>query len=247
MNYYEHHLGDYMRDTAHLSLLEDGAYRRLIDAYYVRERPLPIDLKECCKLARAVTKPERDAVAYVLKEFFERTEEGYRQKRCDEVLQKYLDKKNKAAASANARWSQCERNANASKTHMRTQCERNATHTHTQTHTHTSNSIQQTQTQKKPIRGSTSTPSVLFLAFWLKFPGFRKKDRKGAWAYWQKNDLDQKAAEVMRGLEHCMESADWTKERGQFVPAPLVWLRRDGWTDEMEPAVVKKKTANEWY
>jgi uncharacterized protein YdaU (DUF1376 family) len=123
MNYYEHHLGDYMRDTAHLSLLEDGAYRRLIDAYYVRERPLPIDLKECCKLARAVTKPERDAVAYVLKEFFERTEEGYRQKRCDEVLQKYLDKKNKAAASANARWSQCERNANASKTHMRTACE----------------------------------------------------------------------------------------------------------------------------
>jgi len=27
MNYYEHHLGDYVRDTAHLSMLEDGACR----------------------------------------------------------------------------------------------------------------------------------------------------------------------------------------------------------------------------
>lgn len=123
MNYYEHHLGDYMRDTAHLSLLEDGAYRRLIDAYYVRERALPADLKECCKLARAASKVERDAVVYVLGQFFELAEDGYRQKRCDEVIAKYTDKKTKASASANARWSQSERNANASKTHMRQECE----------------------------------------------------------------------------------------------------------------------------
>lgn len=41
MNFYEHHLGDYMRDTAHLSMIEDAAYRRLLDAYYIREAPLP--------------------------------------------------------------------------------------------------------------------------------------------------------------------------------------------------------------
>jgi len=123
MNYYEHHLGDYMRDTAHLSLLEDGAYRRLIDAYYVRERPLPADVKECCKLARAGSRVEREAVAYVLGQFFELTGDGYRQKRCDEVIAKYSDKKAKASASANARWSQSERNANASKTHVRKGCD----------------------------------------------------------------------------------------------------------------------------
>lgn len=127
MNYYEHHLGDYMRDTAHLSLLEDGAYRRLIDAYYAREKPLPGDVKECCKLARAASKHERDAVAYVLKEFFELTDDGHRQKRCDEVIGRFNEKKQKARDSANARWNakptQCERNANASETHMRSESE----------------------------------------------------------------------------------------------------------------------------
>ena len=59
MNYYEHHLGDYVRDTAHLSMLEDAAYRRLLDAYYIREAPLPTDVRDCCKPARAQSKPER--------------------------------------------------------------------------------------------------------------------------------------------------------------------------------------------
>ena len=104
MNYYEHHLGDYMRDTAHLSLMEDGAYRRLLDAYYTREKPLPPDLRDCCKLARAVTKPERDAVAYVLREFFEQREDGYHQGRADAEILRFRSKSEKARASINARW-----------------------------------------------------------------------------------------------------------------------------------------------
>lgn len=104
MNYYEHHLGDYMRDTAHLSLLEDGAYRRLLDAYYVRERPLPVDLRDCCKLARAVSKAERDAVAYVLREFFVLTDDGHRQQRADAEIERFRTKSDKARASVKARW-----------------------------------------------------------------------------------------------------------------------------------------------
>lgn len=124
MNFYEHHLGDYMRDTAHLSMLEDGAYRRLLEQYYIRERPLPADQAQCFKLARAFSKEERDAVAYVLQEFFLIAEDGYHQRRCDEEIGRYADKQAKAKASANARWSHkpsdTERNANA----MRTQTER---------------------------------------------------------------------------------------------------------------------------
>lgn len=33
MNYYEHHLGDYYRKAKHLTLLEHGAYRMLLDLY----------------------------------------------------------------------------------------------------------------------------------------------------------------------------------------------------------------------
>ncbi|HZR35128.1 MAG TPA: YdaU family protein [Nevskia sp.] len=91
MNYYEHHIGDYLKDAAFLTMVQDGAYRRLLDAYYTREKPLPADVKECCKLARAQTKPERDAVAYVLREFFNLEQDGHHQKRCEEEIAVFLE------------------------------------------------------------------------------------------------------------------------------------------------------------
>ena len=40
MNYYPFHIGDYASHTRHLTLMEDLAYRRLLDLYYLHERPL---------------------------------------------------------------------------------------------------------------------------------------------------------------------------------------------------------------
>lgn len=91
MNFYEHHLGDYVRDTAHLSMLEDGAYRRLLDAYYIKEMPIPAALRDAYRLARAQSKPERDAVQIVLGEFFEETPEGWRHKRCDVEIERFRE------------------------------------------------------------------------------------------------------------------------------------------------------------
>lgn len=92
MNYYEHHLGDYVKDAGHLSMVEDGAYRRLIDAYYIKEAPIPLDLGKACRLARAIEPEERAAVESVLNEFFEKTEDGWMHSRCDAEIAKYLDK-----------------------------------------------------------------------------------------------------------------------------------------------------------
>lgn len=89
MNFYEHHLGDYLRDTAHLTMMEDAAYRRLLDAYYIREAPLPADVKACQKLARAQSAAERQAVADVLDEFFDLREDGHHQKRADEAIAQF--------------------------------------------------------------------------------------------------------------------------------------------------------------
>ena len=46
MHYYQFNIGDYRRDTAHLSHLEHGIYRSLIDTYMLEESPLPGDMKE---------------------------------------------------------------------------------------------------------------------------------------------------------------------------------------------------------
>lgn len=68
MNYYERHLGDYARDTAHLSMVEHGAYTLLLDRYYATERGIPD--AQVHRLARARTDDERAAVDAVLAEFF---------------------------------------------------------------------------------------------------------------------------------------------------------------------------------
>lgn len=126
MNYYEHHLGDYEGATAHLSWSEDCAYRRLICLYYRSEAPIPADIKQVCRLIRAASKPERDAVQQVLGEFFELREDGWHQARCDADIARFKNKQRKAKESADARWSHTERNANADADDMRTHTERNA-------------------------------------------------------------------------------------------------------------------------
>ena len=83
MNYYSHHIGDYLTATAHLTLLEHGAYRRLIDVYMGTEKPLPLDRKAIYRLVMARHKEEIAAVDSVLNEFFTEAPDGYHQSRCD--------------------------------------------------------------------------------------------------------------------------------------------------------------------
>lgn len=88
MNFYPHHIGDYMTATAHLTWLEDAAYRRLLDLYYSREQAIPADLAKAARLVRAVSKDERKAVETVLQEFFQETPDGWKHGRCEEEIEK---------------------------------------------------------------------------------------------------------------------------------------------------------------
>ena len=92
MNYFELHIGDLTEATAHLSMVEDGAYQRLMRKYYATEKPLPADLKQVQRLAGARTREEREAVETVLAEFFELQSDGYHQSRCDAEIGAYHDK-----------------------------------------------------------------------------------------------------------------------------------------------------------
>lgn len=128
MNYYEHHLGDYAAATAHLTWDEDLAYTRLLRAYYHHEKPLPIEVKELYRLVRASSSAQKKAVDGVLREFFVQQQDGWHQKRCDEEIARYQEKRAKAQRSADARWNakrtDSDGNANASSSGMRTHSER---------------------------------------------------------------------------------------------------------------------------
>lgn len=90
MNYYERHIGDYLKDTSHLSLLEHGIYARLLDVYYTREAGIPVEL--CERLIGAKSKDERAALAVVLDEFFAVDGRILKQARCDLEIARYQDK-----------------------------------------------------------------------------------------------------------------------------------------------------------
>ena len=104
MNYYPFHIGDYLSATRHLSWEEDAAYRRLLDTYYTTEKPLPADLRAVCRLVLATTETQREAVQVVLEEFFELTDEGWRNSRADAEIAEMQVKQQRQRDKANKRW-----------------------------------------------------------------------------------------------------------------------------------------------
>ncbi len=102
MNYYQFHVGDYVLHTAHLSPLEDIAYRRLLDLYYTSEEPIPLDVDRVAKLIRM--REQRDIVAEVLSDFFVLEDDGYHSKRADAEISKYKAMVEGGKSGANKRW-----------------------------------------------------------------------------------------------------------------------------------------------
>jgi len=80
--YYRFFPGDYARDTRHLSMMQHGAYRQLIDEYMVHG-PLPNELQRLYRICSAFSAEERCAVEYVLGEFFVLEQTLWRHPRCD--------------------------------------------------------------------------------------------------------------------------------------------------------------------
>lgn len=85
MHYYNFNIGDYMKHTLHLSPEEDLTYRRLLDMYYDTEAPIPNNIPLVSRRLRMGS----EVVESVLNEFFEFTEEGYKNYRADGEIADY--------------------------------------------------------------------------------------------------------------------------------------------------------------
>ena len=64
------YVSSFYPSTAHLSLVEYGAYCRLSFHYDYNGFKLPAEFRRCTNIANALSKAERRAVKYVLAEFF---------------------------------------------------------------------------------------------------------------------------------------------------------------------------------
>lgn len=92
MNYYRRYTADYGSKTGALTMLEDGAYTRLLDWYYEHEQPLPIASARIYVIAKAMSAAEKKAVGHVLDAYFEKRADGWHNKRADQELAAALPK-----------------------------------------------------------------------------------------------------------------------------------------------------------
>ncbi len=93
MHYYQFNIGDYASHTRYLTPMQDLIYRRLLDLYYLHEKPIPEDNpSQYIGLNDCSTDVQR-----VLNDYFILTSKGWINKRADEQILDYRNKQKSAS------------------------------------------------------------------------------------------------------------------------------------------------------
>ena len=88
MHYYQFNIGDYASHTRHLNVVEDCAYRRLLDFYYLHEKPIKQH-----DIARQINMREHEQeVLSVLNEFFLSSDDGFVSPRANKEIEHFHSK-----------------------------------------------------------------------------------------------------------------------------------------------------------
>jgi len=227
MHYYTKHIKDYKTDTAHLTLLEHGVYNSLIDLYILTENPLEPNLQKLCRLVNATTDDEIKSVENILDEFFTESDDGYRQKKCDQELIRIFGKSESARKSAKHRWGS-ERNANA----MQTDSERNANGMLPNTQDPLPNN-------PIPNKEDPLIKMELFNSFWKAYPhrDGKKSTKKQSFSWWNKQSLDtltmvlSKVKLYKSHIEKCLRDGVFESA----PPDPIRYLQNERFNDVYKP------------
>jgi len=100
MHYYQFNIGDYLSHTKHLDVMEDLAYRRLLDLYYLHERPLNSGI---ASVARQIgMRDHENEVKSVLEEFFHLSEDGWINDRANKEIKHFHSKIDQASRAGKA-------------------------------------------------------------------------------------------------------------------------------------------------
>jgi len=186
MHYYQFNIGDYASHTRHLDLLEDLAYRRILDLYYLHERPLNADASVVAK--QIGMRDDAATVRDVLNEFFVKTEDGYVNARADKEIAHYKSKVEQASRAGKA---SAERRLNSRSTGVATDVQLN--------------NKQETITNKhktiKEKATDVAAPIGVSPTIWFEFVALRKA---------KKAKVTQT---VLDGLQKEADKAGWTLEQ----------------------------------
>lgn len=227
MNYFEHHIGDYAAATAHLSLIEDAIYSRLLRRYYLQEDALPADVKQVARLAGARSQEELEAVQAVLEEFFTLTDTGWHNKRADEEIARYQAKIEAARENGRRGGRPAKNQQVQEKEPKETQPFSLGSVSETQPkalHTPDTN-LQEEQQEQQHVQPLAAR--CRFADFWAAYPN--KKGKQEAEKTWKRRKLDGRCDELI-GHVRLMETHDDGWRRG-YVPMGSTYLNQARWED----------------
>ena len=182
MIWYKFYLGDYITHTNHLSDAEDLAYRRLLDLYYISEKPIPLETESVARKIRL----DLDITESVLGEFFDKGVDGYRNSRCDAEIAKYQH--------------QVENNRQLGKRGGR------PSKTESKTESKAKDNPKKIQIQNKNINTSSK-----FDEFWNAWPASKRKVAKAeCQKKWAKAGLDSVAETIISQVNILKVTDQWT-------------------------------------
>jgi len=233
MNFFPFHPGDYMLRTAHLYPIEDLAYRRLIDLYYVNEAPLSGTAEELARVIRL--RDHSTEVEAVLREFFAEEDGTWSHSHCDDVIDKYRAKAVTAAENGKRggrpKKTKNEPSTNPEETHPVISANPEETGSKANQEPRTNN---QEPVDQEHCAPAVSEQADLFPKFWKLYPN--KKGKAAAEKAWKKLKVtDDLFNLIAQGLARQCVSPAWTKDDGQFIPHPATWLNGKRWEDEVKP------------
>ena len=228
MKWYKFAAAEYQIKTIHLTDAEDLAYRRLLDMAYLSEKPIPLDTNLVSRRVRI----DQDIVEQVLSEFFEKTAEGYRNRRVEEEVLAYqtIIERNLKGAKAAAQKA-AERAAQGVKRRSpRTLTEPTSDHegNHQGSSENTTANLEGNQNKNKNI--SPLPPSGGFDRFWEVWPKSPRKVGKAACIRtWITNGMDQHVDRIVSHVSRLKGTTQWLSG---FEPAPMTYLNQRRWLDD---------------
>lgn len=229
MNFYKRFMGDYTRDTAHLSLAEHGAYTLLLDHYYSTEQPLPADAAALYRICRAFEKAEQKAVIAVADAFFPVGDDGLRHNaRADRQMPN--DLRAIETARANGRHGGRPRKANPAGTKQEPGKNpvgfRLVAGTEPNTKTHQTPDSIEAKAESKTLERQAAR----FEEFWAAYPV--KKGRAEALAKWKARGLDALADQIIADVKaRILRDRQWL---AGYVPHGSTYVNGRGWEDAIE-------------
>lgn len=226
MKFYKRFPGDITIKTGDLTLVEFGAYDRLLDHYYAKEQP--IDPTRVYTVARCQSAADRRAVDRVLAEYWTLTDAGWVQERADEMIAEALPK----IEAARENGKKGGRPVGSGK-------KPSGLIPETQGGTETGDSEKASQSQNKKEKVSKASPShppcrgERFDDFWLAWPkSERKEDKAKCLAFWQRHNLDAIADVILADVRTKRGTEKWSEG---YIEAPYRYLNNRRWEDGTTP------------